>query len=328
MSNSASLNVLVVGGAGYIGSHVTKALLKAGHRPTVFDNLRSGLRENLLKGVPFIYGDVLLADQIRQATQGMDVIVHLAALKAAGESMVKPEMYAQHNLVGAVNLLNAATEANVKKFIFSSTAAVYGDPKYSPMDENHPTNPMNFYGHNKLQIEGLLKWYSQLKELKYVSLRYFNAAGYDIEGEIKGLEQSPQNLFPIVMETVMGQRESVSIFGDDYDTHDGTCIRDYIHVTDLADGHVKALEYLIKTNTSDIFNLGTATGTTVAEALEATKKISEVDFKTQVVPRRPGDPPIVLANPEKANRVLNWKAQYSDPETIVKTMLNAYRANN
>jgi len=328
MSTSSFLNVLVVGGAGYIGSHVTKALLSVGHCPTIFDNMSSGLRQNLFDGVPFIHGDLLLADQIRQATKGMDVIIHLAALKAAGESMLKPEKYAHHNLIGAINLLNAASEAGVKKFIFSSTAAVYGDPQYTPMDEKHPTNPMNFYGHNKLQIEELLKWYDQLKGLKYVSLRYFNAAGYDIDQKINGLEQSPQNLFPIVMEAVMGQRDSVAIYGDDYDTPDGSCIRDYIHVTDLADAHVKALQYLQDTGNSDIFNLGTATGTSVLEALEATKKISGVDFKTNIVPRRDGDPPIVLANPEKAHCTLNWKAQYSDPGTIVKTMLHAYRTNN
>lgn len=325
MSTSTALNVLVVGGAGYIGSHVTKALLQAGHQPTVFDNLSSGLRENLFDGVPFIHGDLLLADQIENAMQGIDAVVHLAALKAAGESMEEPEKYAHHNLTGSINLLNATSKAGIKKFIFSSTAAVYGDPQYPALDEKHPTVPMNFYGHNKLQIEGLLQWYDQLRGLKHVALRYFNAAGYDIDGEIKGLEQAPQNLFPIVMEAVMGQRDCVKVFGNDYETPDGTCIRDYIHVSDLADAHVRALEFLIEHQRSDVFNLGTAQGTSVLEALEATKKICEVDFKVELCPRRAGDPPVVLANPEKANRVLQWKAQHSDAETIVQTMYQAYQ---
>ncbi|MBF0287319.1 MAG: UDP-glucose 4-epimerase GalE [SAR324 cluster bacterium] len=324
MTNSLSLKVLVIGGAGYIGSHVNSALIKAGHQPTVFDNLSSGLRENLFENIPFIHGDVLLSEHINKAVIGMDAIIHLAALKAAGESMLKPEVYIQ-NITGAINILNAAVAAGVSQFIFSSTAAVYGDPQYLPIDEEHPTDPVNFYGFTKLEIERLLAWYDQLKGIKYVNLRYFNAAGYDMEGNIKGLEQNPQNLFPLIMEAVMGKRTQVDVYGNDYDTADGTGIRDYIHVTDLADAHVSALNYLIENQQSNIFNLGSSSGTSVLEALETTKKMTGARFKVNMVPRRPGDPPVVLANPQKANQILNWKAKYSNAEDIVRTMLDAYR---
>ena len=326
MSTHTPLNVLVVGGAGYIGSHVTKALIDSGHKPTVFDNLSTGLRNNLFPEVPFIHGDILLQDQIEQGVQQMDAVIHLAALKAAGESMIIPEKYAIHNLTGTINLLNAAINTGITKFVFSSSAAVYGEPQYIPLDENHPTEPVNFYGYTKLEIERLLSWYDQLKGLRSVSLRYFNAAGYDIDGKLNGLEQNPQNLFPIVMETIMGKREFVPVLGQDYDTPDGTGIRDYIHVSDLARAHVQALHYLIDKDKSETINLGTSCGLSVMEVLQASKELSQVDFKIQMKPRRPGDPPKVLADSKKALKLLDWKAKYSDVNTIIITMLNAYRS--
>ncbi|MGK5093881.1 UDP-glucose 4-epimerase GalE [Deltaproteobacteria bacterium TL4] len=325
--DSKALKVLVVGGAGYIGSHVTKALIQAGHSPIVFDNLSSGLRQNLLPGVPFVYGNVLIPDQIRETlTEPMDAIIHLAALKAAGESMLKPEKYAVQNMTGTLNLLNAALEAGIDKFIFSSTAAVYGTPEYTPLDEAHPTRPTNFYGYTKLEIEALLKWYDQLKGLKYASLRYFNAAGYDVDGELRGLEQSPNNLLPIVMETIFGKRPYLEIFGDDYDTPDGSCIRDYIHVSDLAAGHVKALGYLMEQKQSLTVNLGTSKGLSVFEVVKVAKELSGVDFKVKVVEKRPGDPAVVLSTYEKANKLLGWAPKHSDVKTLIKTMLAVYQA--
>lgn len=325
MKTNQSLKVLVIGGAGYIGSHVTKELVKAGHQPTVFDNLSLGLRENLRPGVPFIHGDILIQDQINEAARGMDAVIHLAALKAAGESMTEPEKYSTRNLTGTLNIINAASMAGIKKIVFSSTAAVYGDPQYIPMDENHPVEPINYYGFTKYEIERILKWYDQLRGIKSVCLRYFNAAGYDVEGELCGLEQGPQNLFPIIMETVMGMRSHITVFGDDFDTEDGTGVRDYVHVSDLADAHVKALDYLIEKNQSDVINLGTSSGLSVKEAIQKTKELSGVDFEVQQAGRRAGDPPIVLANPAKAKEVLGWEAKHSDAETIINTMLNAYR---
>ncbi len=326
MNNSSSLQVLVVGGAGYIGSHVTQALLDAGHQPIVFDNLSTGLKTNLFPEVPFIQGDILFSAQIQQALQKMDAVIHLAALKATGESMQYPEKYAINNLTGTINLLNATVKAGIAKIIFSSSAAVYGLPQYTPMDEKHPTHPISFYGYTKLEIEQLLHWYDRLRGLRSVSLRYFNAAGYDLQGRVKGLEQNSLNLFPIVMETIMGKREFVPVFGQDFDTPDGTGIRDYIHVNDLADAHVRALHYLEKENKSEVINLGASLGLSVMQVLQVSKDLSEVDFPVQIRPRRSGDPPIVVADSQKAHQLLDWQAQNSDIHSIVNTMLLAYRS--
>jgi UDP-glucose 4-epimerase len=317
--------VLVVGGAGYIGSHVCQALLTAGHQPVVFDNLSTGHKENILPGSEFIEGDILDGPALEAATANIDAVIHLAALKAAGESMTDPGRFATQNLSGSVNLLNACVNANIRSFVFSSSAAVYGEPKYVPMNESHPTAPMNFYGHTKLAIEGLLQWYSQLKSMRFASLRYFNAAGYDPTGKIKGLEKEPGNLMPIVMEVVMGTREKVVVFGDDYDTDDGTCIRDYIHVTDLAQAHVQALEHIASQDEDLVLNLGTSNGISVLEILEATKKLSGVDFKVEIGPRRAGDPAVVLADASLAKDVLGWVPKHSNVETLVKSMLDTYR---
>ena len=242
------MKVLVIGGAGYIGSHVVKELMKAGHEVTVFDNLSSGLRENLFEKNGFIYGNILISQDLDAAfSQGFDAFVHLAAFKAAGESMVKPEKYSVNNITGTLNIMNAAVKYNCMKMIFSSSAATFGEPQYLPIDENHPQNPINYYGFTKLEIERFMTWYDNLKGLKFAALRYFNAAGYDPEGEIHGLEQKPENLLPRVMEAALGERE-LKIFGTDYETRDGTCIRDYVHVTDLARAHVMALDYIEKNN--------------------------------------------------------------------------------
>jgi len=317
--------VLVVGGAGYIGSHVVKALRNAGKSPVVFDNLSSGLRENLLPRIPFILGDTLKPEQLEPAMKGVGSIIHMAALKAAGESMVKPEKYAENNISGTINLLNAATAAKVKYFVFSSSAAVYGDPQYLPLDESHPTAPMNFYGHTKLAIENLLRWYSQLKGLRFSSLRYFNAAGYDVDGELNGLEHEPNNLLPIVLETIVGRRKKVEVFGTDYDTRDGSCIRDYIHVSDLADAHLKALDYLKHENQDLVINLGTSNGLSVLEIMQVAREVSGQEFNYTLGPRRAGDPAVVLAKADLAAKLLNWKPKHSDASTLLETTLRAYQ---
>lgn len=321
---SAGSRILVVGGAGYIGSHVCKALRQSGYQPIVFDNLQSGKQENLLHGTPSIHGDLHLPETLRGALEGVEGVVHLAALKAAGESMLEPSRYAQHNINGTIHLLNAVLEAGVRWFIFSSSAAVYGDPQYVPMDELHPTRPANFYGHTKRAIEELLEWYAQLKGLRYASLRYFNAAGYDPDGEIRGLESKPANLMPIVMEAVIGKRPQVEVFGRDYETPDGSCIRDYIHVTDLAEGHVRALQYLETRPDNLVLNLGTSQGLSVLEVLHYARTLSGVDFPIQFGPRRPGDPAIVLATAKKAQDLLHWEPRFSDVRTLLSTMLRAY----
>ena len=326
--NTSTPDILVVGGAGYIGSHVVKALRDAGRQPVVFDNLSTGLRENLFPDIPFIHGDLLIPEQVRDAMRGIRSVIHLAALKAAGDSMLEPERYALHNLNGTVNLLHAAGTAGVRHFVFSSSAAVYGEPQYLPLDENHPTEPANFYGQTKLQIEMLLSWFSRLRNMRYAGLRYFNAAGYDPDGEVRGLEKEPNNLLPLVLETLLGWRENLEVYGTDYDTEDGSCIRDYIHVSDLADAHLRALNFLEEHDEDLVLNLGTSKGISVLEILDAAKKVSGMDLPVILSDRRPGDPAVVLASAEKAERLLEWSPAFSDVETILKTMLAAYRSHH
>ena len=322
------MKTLVIGGAGYIGSHVVKALMKSGHQVTVFDNLSSGLRQNLFNENEFIYGNILIKDDLDSAfSKGFDACIHLAAFKAAGESMKNPEKYLENNILGTLNLLNFASEYNCKNIIFSSSASIFGNHNYLPIDENHPKNPENYYGFTKLSIEDYLEWYSKLKGLNYSALRYFNAAGYDIDGEIYGLEQNPANLIPVVMETACGMRKEMSVFGDDYETRDGTCIRDYVHVSDLADAHVKSLEYIAKNNTNLKLNLGSEIGTSVKEVIDVAKKITGKEINAKIVERRLGDPSELYATSKLANDVIGWKAQYSDIETIIKTTWDAYLKN-
>ena len=318
------MKVLVIGGAGYIGSHVVKEMMKTGHKVTVFDNLSSGLRCNLFPENDFIYGNILIENDLEEAfSRGFDAFVHLAAFKAAGESMVKPEKYSVNNITGTLNIMNAAVKHNCKIMIFSSSAATFGEPQYLPMDENHPQKPINYYGFTKLKIEEFMDWYDQLKDLKFAALRYFNAAGYDPEGKIRGLEQKPENLLPRIMEAALGQRE-LKVFGTDYDTRDGTCIRDYVHVTDLARAHVMALDYIAKNNKSLKINLGTENGTTVKELIDAARKITGKAIPAEDAPRRPGDPASLYTSSAKAKELLGWEPKYSDVDTLVKTTWDVY----
>ena len=319
------MRILVIGGAGYIGSHVVKDLLANGHEVTVFDNLSSGHRCNLFPNAAMAEGDITDPDALRRVMRkGFDGVVHLAAKKAVGESMENPQKYAINNLSGTINILNAMADNNIKYLVFSSSAAVYGIPQYLPIDERHPTEPINFYGFTKLDIEKLMNWYDRLKGIKYIALRYFNAAGYDESGDIRGLDTAPQNLLPIIMEAAIGKRDKLKIFGNDYDTPDGTCIRDYIHVSDLASAHTAALNYLQEKNRSEILNLGTETGTSVLEMLKAAEKVIGRPIAFEFAPRRPGDPARLTASAQTAQQLLNWKPRHSDIDNIVRSTWVVY----
>ena len=318
------MRILVVGGAGYIGSHVVKELLKNGHEVRVFDNLSTGLEENLFQQAEFVKGDILSVPAIEEAMKGMDGVVHLAAKKAVGESMEKPDLYALNNLNGTINVLNAMVKEGVKYFVFSSSAAVYGMPDREVLDEETPLNPINFYGFSKKAIEDVLSWYDRLKGIKFVALRYFNAVGYDNDGDVTGLEKNPQNLLPIVMETIFGIRQQMEVFGSDYPTKDGTCVRDYIHVSDLASAHVLALNYLDKENSSQILNLGTGSGHSVKEMIETAEEVTGQKVNYVMAGRRAGDPAALMASSEKALQLLGWKACCSDLKNIIATTYAVY----
>jgi len=319
------MHILVIGGAGYIGSHVVKELLQQGVRVSVFDNMSTGQAENLFPEADFIQGDILDVPALEKAMQGVDGVVHLAAKKAVGESMENPEKYAVNNITGTLNVLNAMAKYGVKNFVFSSSAAVYGMPDYVPVDEKHPTNPINFYGFTKLEIERFLLWYGQLKGINWIALRYFNAVGYDAGGAVKGLEKNPQNLLPIVMETAVGIRSGMKIFGQDYDTPDGTCIRDYIHVSDLATAHWLALKYLADEGVSQSLNLGTGKGISVLEMVQQTEKIIGRKINYDFAERRAGDPALLVATSDKAQKLLGWTPCHSDLDTIIRTTWAMYQ---
>lgn len=320
------MKTLVIGGAGYIGSHVVKQLMNCGHDVTVFDNLSSGLRQNLFPKNAFIYGNILIPGDVDAAfARGFDAFIHLAAFKAAGESMTAPEKYSTNNITGTLNILNAAAAHDCKNMVFSSSAAIFGEPAYLPIDEDHPKKPENYYGYTKLSIEEFMEWYSKLRGLHFAALRYFNAAGYDVDGELFGLEQNPANLLPVVMETAMGMRKEMMIFGDDYDTPDGTCIRDYVHVSDLADAHVKALERIASAGKNLKLNLGSETGTSVKEMVDAARRITGSAIPALITQRRAGDPAQLVASSALARTELGWSAHYSDTDTLIKTTWDAYR---
>jgi len=323
------MKIAAIGGAGYIGSHTVRELLDQGHQVAVFDNFSSGLRQNLQPEAEFVYGDILNPTAIRDFLNEYqpEGVVHFAAFKAAGESMTHPEKYSINNIMGSLNLLNACAATGVKYFVFSSSAATYGAPQYLPMDEKHPTNPENYYGYTKLAIEQYLKWYDQLKGIRFAALRYFNAAGYDVQGRLSGLEQKPANLLPVVMECAAGMRKSMQVFGDDYATVDGTGVRDYVHVSDLAIGHALAFARLAQGNDSFTVNLGVNSGLSVLQVIAAAEKVSGRKVNYQIVPRRPGDPAEVVADPRMAKHLLGWEAKHSDVQTLVETTWKAYIAN-
>ena len=318
------MNILVTGGAGYIGSHVVLDLLEADHDVIILDDLSLGREQNIHPDAQFIFGSTLDNEALKVCFRDqVDTVIHLAAFKAAGESMTDPEKYSKNNISGTINLLNAMTDHGVDTFVFSSTAAVYGYPEYLPIDEDHPTEPINYYGFTKLVIESFLEWYGKLRGLKYASLRYFNAAGYDPKGRILGLEQNPANLLPIVMEVASGVRDKMEVFGDDYDTPDGTGVRDYIHVSDLASAHVKALDYL-QSGDSIMVNLATGKGYSVMEVIENAREITGHPIPYEITARREGDPAKLIATSKSAGELLGWETKFSDLESLLKSMWRVY----
>ena len=319
------MNCLVIGGAGYIGAHVVYDLVKKCHKVIVFDNLSSGIKENLPQNIDFVQGDILNIEALDTIFRNeIDVVFHFAAKKAAGESMVDVKAFSQNNISGTINILNSMVEHGVKKIIFSSTAAVYGNPQYLPIDEKHPTNPENYYGFTKLKIEEMLKWYSDIHGIKFVSLRYFNAVGYDINGRISLPERDPQNLFPIIMECIAGIRDDMQVYGDDYSTPDGTCIRDYIHVNDLSQAHINAMDYVLNHNKNLSVNLGSENGFSILEAIKSAENLSKKIVNYTIAKRRLGDPESLIADSSNANKKLNWAPKYSELNIIMDSMWKIY----
>ena len=312
--------VLVIGGAGYIGSHTARALQRAGHEVVIFDNLSTGY-ELLAKGFELVKGDVLDASALARVLQPVEAIMHFAAHAYVGESVTNPRKYFHNNVEGGLSLLNAALEAGVKKIIFSSTCAVYGEPAKVPIEENIPRQPVNPYGVSKLFFEQALEAYDRAYGFRYASLRYFNAAGADESGEIGELHDPETHLIPLALRAAAGIGPALQIFGSDYPTPDGTCVRDYIHVNDLARVHVKALEHLAAGKESFAVNVGTGTGASVQEVISAVEKITGKAVPHKKAPRRAGDPPALVANPAKAQALLQWKATRGLNE-IVNTAWN------
>ena len=314
------MNVLVVGGAGYIGAHTVQALRERGHKVFVYDNLSTGNLEAVPEDVHFFEGDIRDGDFLRHifAEYLIDAVVHFAASSLVGESMQDPAKYYNNNIFGTLTLLNAMKAAGVDKIVFSSTAAVYGEPEFVPIPETMNTNPTNTYGRTKLAIEWALADYARAYEMQYVALRYFNAAGASLDSSIGEAHPQETHLIPLILQAVMAGR-SVKVFGDDYDTADGTCIRDYIHVLDLAQAHVLALDYLIDTEQSNVFNLGVQNGLSVLEIIKAVERVTGRHVQYDIAPRRIGDPAKLVASADNAAAILGFKTQYSDVDTIIKT---------
>lgn len=313
-------NILVTGGAGYIGSHIGKKLAEAGYNVIVLDNLSKGHREAVLKG-KLIVGDLAdmdLLDRIMKEEE-IEGVIHLAADSLVGESMEKPGKYYRNNVANGLNLLEAMVNNGVKYIVFSSTAAVYGEPEEIPITEEHPTNPENTYGESKLFFEKMLKRYDEIHGLKYVSLRYFNAAGADLSGQIGEAHDPETHLIPIVLQKALGIRDKLYIFGDDYPTKDGTCIRDYIHVEDLADAHILAVEALAEGMESRVYNLGNGEGYSVKEVIEVAEEVVGKEIDAEIAERRPGDPAVLVASSDKIKRELGWKPLYPDLRTIIES---------
>lgn len=323
------MQVLVTGGAGYIGSHTVKELLRAGYKVTVLDNLSRGhaVVARLLPQAEFVWGDIanqeLVGELLR--SRGITAVLHFAALSIVGESVADPAVYYQNNVVKGLALLEAVREAGVLYFIFSSTAAVYGEPVQMPITEEHPLAPTNPYGATKLAFEEALRWYGAAYGLRWLALRYFNAAGADPEG-LLGEDHRPEtHLIPAVLQAALGLREAVAVFGTDYPTPDGTCIRDYIHVTDLAVAHVLALEALAAGHPPGVYNLGNERGVSVREVIETARRVTGREFRVVEEARRPGDPAVLVASSRRIKAALGWRPGYGDLATIIRTAWEWHR---
>lgn len=314
--------ILVAGGAGYIGSHVCKMLSKQDYEVIIYDNLSHGY-EFLAKYGKFILGDIGDSKQLELVFKNykIDVVMHFCAFIEVGESVVNPRKYYVNNLYNTINLIETMLNNGVDKIIFSSTAAVYGMPERVPIDEEDPKLPINPYGRTKWMIEQILRDYSDAHGLKYVAFRYFNAAGADPDGELGEAHEPETHLIPLVLDAALGIRKSIKVFGTDYPTPDGTCIRDYIHVNDLASAHIKGVGYLMDGNHSNYFNLGNGKGFSVREIIDTVKKVTNKDFPVEEVERRPGDPALLIAKSEKAKNILGWVPEYGI-EDIIKHAWN------
>jgi UDP-arabinose 4-epimerase len=315
-----SKNVLVTGGAGYIGSHACKALARAGYTPVAYDSLVYGHRRAVRWG-PFVEADLADKEALRATLRTHDIaaVMHFAAFAYVGESMEKPQLYFRNNVVNTLTLLDAMLEAGIKPIVFSSTCATYGTPDTVPITEAEPQKPVNPYGESKLMMERALHWYGQAYGSRYVALRYFNASGADPEGETGESHDPETHLIPLILDAALGRRAQIDIYGTDYPTPDGSAIRDYIHVQDLADAHVKAIEYLMRGGESVALNLGTGQGHSVREVIAAAERVTGHRVPRREVGRRAGDPPALVADPRRANEVLGWKPVMSDLDSIIGT---------
>ncbi|WP_244833873.1 UDP-glucose 4-epimerase GalE [Clostridium sp. BJN0001] len=316
------MKILVLGGAGYIGSHTVFELIERGNEVVIIDNLQTGHKEAIHKDAKFYKGDLRdkdFLDGVLSKEKNIDAVIHFAANSLVGESMIKPLKYYDNNLCGTKVLLQSLVEHGIDKVVFSSTAATYGEPESIPILETDTTKPTNCYGETKLSMERMFHWTGVAHNLRFVSLRYFNACGAHISGKIGEAHNPETHLIPIILQAANKTRDHISIFGTDYKTKDGTCIRDYIHVTDLAQAHIKAVSYLMKGNKSDVFNLGNGVGFSVREVIEEAKKVTGKDIKVIEEGRRAGDPAVLIASSQKAKDILGWKPQYADLSTIIET---------
>ena len=320
-------SILVLGGAGYIGSHTVYELIKAGENVVVVDNLETGFRKAVHPDAKFYQGDIrdrAFIDSVFEK-EDIDGVIHFAANSQVGESMVNPLKYYNNNLCGTEVLLESMVAHGINKIVFSSTAATYGEPERIPILETDRTVPTNCYGETKLSMEKMFKWTANANDLRFVSLRYFNACGAHPNGKIGEAHNPETHLIPLILQVPNGKREFISIFGNDYETKDGTCVRDYIHVNDLAQAHILAMEYLRKGNDSNIFNLGNGVGFTVKEVVETARKVTGHSIPAKEEPRRAGDPSTLIASSEKAKDILGWKPKFDDLETIITTAWNWHK---
>lgn len=325
-----NMRILVLGGAGYIGSHTVYALAEAGHSVAVIDNLETGHRAAVHPSATFYQGDLRdrnFVDSVLEQETELDAVIHFAANSLVAESMRDPLKYYDNNLCGTKTMLESMVAHGVDKIVFSSTAATYGIPERVPIRESDRTEPVNPYGETKLSMEKMFKWVGKAHGLRFVSLRYFNAAGAHVSGLI-GEDHHPEtHLIPLILQVPAGKREFISIFGTDYATEDGTCVRDYIHVTDLAQAHIKAVEYLMEGGHSEIFNLGNGVGFSVRQVIDTARKVTGLPIPEKEEARRPGDPDVLIASSDKARELLGWKPEHDSLEDIIATAWNWHRRN-
>ncbi|MBQ9985349.1 MAG: UDP-glucose 4-epimerase GalE [Oscillospiraceae bacterium] len=323
------MRIAVLGGAGYIGSHTVKELCERGHEVAVIDNLQTGYLAAVHKGAEFLKGDIRDKEFLRGALvgKGFDAVIHFAACSLVGESVTNPLKYYNNNVGGAITLLEVMVEADIDKIVFSSTAATYGEPERIPIQEDDRTCPTNPYGETKLAMEKMFGWTGLAHGIRFVSLRYFNACGADESGNFGEAHNPESHLIPLILQVPNGKREAIYVFGDDYDTKDGTCVRDYIHVTDLADAHILAVEYLRNGGKSDIFNLGNGVGFTVREVIDSARRVTGHPIPEIVSPRRAGDPARLIASSEKAKEILGWRPKHAELDEIVGSAWNWHKSH-